>query len=320
MVSLFRMLVNEVKLTVDDFREKGAAGALRDAVLDTRDMASDAGKMLWNGIHTMVKDESKAQAFVRSDELPMRGDTVPLEFEDGRIIEVTVVLVDGVSTPPRLKVALPDVAEPLVVNVVLPSDASQESPVPEPLTVNSHSMHPEALAEAPRTAIITNLTEDWNATVQDFRDKGPVATIKDVALDAADIVGSTTATALRGVRSLTSPLMDLALGPTREAEAEDLGFIHGLKQEIQTTVQDIRERGPLPVLKDAAFDVVDMVGAGASVAVNGARSIAAPLLGAVRSAAASPEGGCLQQVVCPGRSAATPLESNDATVPEELID
>eukprot|EP00421_Protoceratium_reticulatum_P036289 CAMPEP_0168462052 /NCGR_PEP_ID=MMETSP0228-20121227/54318_1 /TAXON_ID=133427 /ORGANISM="Protoceratium reticulatum, Strain CCCM 535 (=CCMP 1889)" /LENGTH=49 /DNA_ID= /DNA_START= /DNA_END= /DNA_ORIENTATION= len=49
MASLWSVLRQEVLGTVDDFRQKGAIGALRDAALDSKDMAVGAGGWLVDG-------------------------------------------------------------------------------------------------------------------------------------------------------------------------------------------------------------------------------------------------------------------------------
>lgn len=263
MAALFRFFAEEVRLTVDDFRQKGAVGTLRDVALDTRDMATDAGKLLWGGFQTLVntpaEPESAVGAFIRSDELPMQGDLVMLEFADGRALEVLVIVVDGVSVPPRVKVSSHELDEPLVVNVVLPgTEEAREPDSPE---------SPESPSPS-RPSLIAALTQEWNATVDDFREKGAVGAIKDAALDAVDIVGSTTASAVNGARSLASPLINLmdlgeGSGPAAAAASDEAteprgarAIIQGIRQDFQGTVQDIRERGAVVVMKDAAMEAL----------------------------------------------------------------
>ena len=51
----------EVMGTVDEFRQKGAIGALRDAALDTRDMATGGASWLWGNVKSLVGEEGCAK-------------------------------------------------------------------------------------------------------------------------------------------------------------------------------------------------------------------------------------------------------------------
>lgn len=174
--------------TVDEFREKGAIGALRDAALDARDMASDGLKWVGDGVKTAVEGDKELEAYLRLETMPARGATAPLEFSDGTIVEATVLEVDGVSDPPRVKVAAPGLEQPLLVSLLAPGAA-----------------FPQAAAQG---GILDSLKEEVQGTVQDFREKGAVGAMKDAALDAVDIVSSTANTAISGAKSLAQPIND----------------------------------------------------------------------------------------------------------------
>eukprot|EP00930_Biecheleria_cincta_P059111 TRINITY_DN44870_c0_g1_i1.p1 TRINITY_DN44870_c0_g1~~TRINITY_DN44870_c0_g1_i1.p1 ORF type:complete len:437 (+),score=115.48 TRINITY_DN44870_c0_g1_i1:51-1313(+) len=265
MASLWNALRQEVIGTVDEFRQKGALGALRDAALDARDMASDGLQWVGDGVKTIVAGDEGLEAYLRAETMPARGATAPLEFADGTIVEATVLEVDGVSDPPRVKVAAPGLEEPLLVSLLAPGAA-----FPQP-------------AAAGRGSILDILKEEVQGTMTDFREKGAVTMFKDAALDAVEIVGSTAGKAAEGARSLASPLIDLDSTPearpegqTEEQQSQSTihQFVSGLKQEFKDTVQDFREKGAVTTFKDAALDAVDLVGSTAATAVEGAKSVA----------------------------------------------
>lgn len=265
MASLWNALRQEVIGTVDEFRQKGAIGAFRDAALDARDMASDGFKWVGDGVKTVVEGDKDLEAYLRIEKLPARGATAPLEFSDGTVVDATVLEVDGVSDPPRVKVAAPGLEEPLLVSLLAPG-----APFPQ-------------AAAAGRGSILDVLKEEVKGTVQDFREKGAVTVFKDAALDSVDMVRSTAGKAAEGARSLASPLIDLdstpEAGPEGQTEAEQSQstiqqLVSGLKQEFKDTVQDFREKGAVGTFKDAAMDAVDIVGSTAATAVEGAKSVA----------------------------------------------
>lgn len=214
--------------------------------------------------------DKELEAFLRAETVPARGATAPLEFSDGRIVDATVLEVDGVSDPPRVKVNAECLEQPLLVSLLAPG-----APFPQ--------------AAAPG-GILDSLKEEVQGTVQDFREKGAVTMFKDAALDAVDIVGSTAGKAAEaagkaaeGARSLASPLIDLdwtpEAGPEGQTDAQQSQstvqqLVTGLKQEFKDTVQDFREKGAVGTFKDAALDAVDIVGSTAATAVEGAKSVA----------------------------------------------
>lgn len=274
--------------TVNDFKEKGVVGALSDAVLDARDMAVDGAGMLWDGVQQLVGDDDMLQdACLRCEGAPQAGGTFPLEFADGRILEATVVQVDGVSDPPRAVCTVPGFEGPVLVPVLAPGVELPKA---------------DEAAEGEGNGFIDGLKQEWNATVQDFREKGAVGALKDATMDAVDIVGSTAKAGVDGARSVTNDLIDLDWSketekasnfvssvsekvaqhaekvPVPKAMTENASWlVDSVKNEISATVQDFKEKGAVGAMKDAVLDAGDLVYTGATTAVEGAKSVAAPL-------------------------------------------
>jgi len=114
MSSLWSVIREEVVGTVDDFRQKGAMGALRDAALDARDM-------LTGGKAEVVVDRS--EALLRVAGSPVQGAAALLVFQDGSILQVEVVEFDGAAEPQRASVMIPG-AEQLFLVTAAESDAA----------------------------------------------------------------------------------------------------------------------------------------------------------------------------------------------------
>ncbi|CAK9087295.1 E3 ubiquitin-protein ligase UPL6 (Ubiquitin-protein ligase 6) (HECT-type E3 ubiquitin transferase UPL6) [Durusdinium trenchii] len=278
MASLWNTLRSEVMGTVDEFRQKGAIGALRDAALDTKDMATDAGSWLWGNVKSLVGEDGEGAAVLCFDGVPPRGATAPLQFSDGRVVEAVVMEVDGVSDPPRAKVKVEGIEEPLLVLVQSAS---------------------EVVRGEDDAGLLASIKQEWNSTVQDFREKGAVGALKDATFDAVDLVGSTAGKAVDLIGNTAGKAVDGARSlidldtPAQStgAQAEGQGdttatgargsvmqLVDGIRNEITETVQDFREKGAVATFKDAALDAVDLVGSTATTAVNGAKTVAAPIL------------------------------------------
>lgn len=277
MAGLWNALRSEVMGTVDEFRQKGAIGALRDAALDARDMATDAGSWIVGNVKSLVDGDGNPTAVLRYDGVPARGATAPLQFSDGRVMEATVLQVDGVSQPPRVQVKVDGIDEAMLV-VVYPTDA----------------VAPDGATEATDAGLLASIRQEFKDTVQDFRQKGAVGTLKDAAFDAVDMVGSTAGKAVDIVGSTAGKAVDGAMSlidsepkaaqtATGEQTAPQqrgsvMQLVDGVKSEIHSTVQDFREKGAVATFKDAALDAVDLVGSTAATVVTGAKGVAAPLL------------------------------------------
>jgi hypothetical protein len=159
-------------------------------------------------------------------------------------------------------------------------------------------------------SVIDCIQQDYQDTMQDLKDKGAVIAVRDAAMDAVSLVGSTAAKAVHGARSLASDLVvaedarpaSNAAQPqaeVTEAEGEsrssdvstdtaeaatanvssgesanllDLPLFDTIKQEFSSTVQDFREKGAIGVVKDAALDAKDIIGGTARTVVNSAKS------------------------------------------------
>jgi len=263
--------------TVDEFRQKGAIGALRDAALDTRDMATGAGSWLWGNVKSLVGEDGQDTAVLIFDGVPARGATAPLQFSDGQVVEAMVMEVDGVSDPPRAQVKVAGIEEPLLVLVRSTNEVVHAENDP---------------------GLLGSIKQEWDQTVQDFRQKGAVGALKDATLDAVDLVGSTAGKAvdligntadkaIDGARSLIDLDTPSEQQTGQPSQAQDstqaqrgsvMQFVDSMKLEIKETVQDFREKGAVATFKDAALDAVDLVGNTATTAVNGAKTVAAPIL------------------------------------------
>lgn len=219
MAQWWRTLQQEVRGTVDDIRAKGAIAALRDTALDARDMAADAGTWVRDGVKSFLDEDGEmiAQSFVlRCEGIPVRGATAQLELPDGSTVEAVVVDVDGISTPPRARVTIPGKPEPLMVTI-LPPGVPREG---------LGEAREEGSSRAP-ASLLSGLREELTATVQEFREKGAVSTVRDAAFDAVDIVGATAKSAVDSARSIASPLFDPDWEPKEGVEAAEAASAAG---------------------------------------------------------------------------------------------
>ena len=278
MAGLWNALRSEVMGTVDEFRQKGAIGALRDAALDARDMATDAGSWLVGNVKSLVDGDGNPTAVLRYDGVPPRGATAPLQFSDGRVVQATVLQVDGVSQPPRVQVQVDGVDEAMLVLVYPTADMAAEEAVSDGAT---------------DAGLLASIRQEFRDTVHDFKQKGAVGTLKDAALDAVDMVGSTAGKAVNLVGTTAGKAVDGAISlidveqkppeqtgdqPAPQQRGSVMQLVDGVKSEIHSTVQDFREKGAVATFKDAALDAVDLVGSTANTVVTGAKGVAAPLL------------------------------------------
>eukprot|EP00929_Paragymnodinium_shiwhaense_P078002 TRINITY_DN40337_c0_g2_i1.p1 TRINITY_DN40337_c0_g2~~TRINITY_DN40337_c0_g2_i1.p1 ORF type:complete len:328 (-),score=129.81 TRINITY_DN40337_c0_g2_i1:215-1198(-) len=217
MAALWKVLRDEVKATVDDFREKGAVGALRDAALDARDAAADMGSMLVDGVKDLIADDP--DFVLRAAEVPAAGSKAVLELPTGTTTEVIVSKVDTVSNPPRAVVMLQETGERLVVPIVPPKP--KEKDLPDGTDAGAAGAEEDGLdARGFAGSILNDLAQEWNDTMKDFKEKGAVGAIQDAALDAVDLVGMTAEAAVDGVVSLAKPLVDGTLDPFGLGEEE----------------------------------------------------------------------------------------------------
>jgi hypothetical protein len=150
-----------------------------------------------------------------------------LHFLDGTSMEVSVLQVDGMAEPPRAWIKTPtgDEDEPLMVPVLDPATVDQA--IADGLLGNGGSWS-------------AFLKQEWDSTVQEFREKGAVNTIKDAAFDTVDIVHDTAASVVSAAKTVAAP-----------------------------AVQDLREKGAINVAKDT----VDLVGTTAKSAMSTASTV-----------------------------------------------
>mmetsp|Transcript_77913 Transcript_77913/g.172667 ORF Transcript_77913/g.172667 Transcript_77913/m.172667 type:complete len:114 (-) Transcript_77913:133-474(-) len=103
---LWKSLRAEISSVVEDFREKGAVGALRDVALDAKDIVTDTGSALLSGAQALAPKAREGPQIRRStgDALPEVGSEVQLELPDGSLDDAVVLAVDTISVPPRARV------------------------------------------------------------------------------------------------------------------------------------------------------------------------------------------------------------------------
>jgi len=237
---------------VQDFREKGAVGALKDATLDAVDMVGSTAKSAANGAMSL--------------------------------------------------------ASPLI-DLDAPAESSATA------------------TGGAGNGILDGLKQELNATVQDFREKGAVGALKDATLDAVDMVGSTAKSAASGAMSLASPLVDLDTSAGNSATATGgagNGILDGLKQELNATVQDFREKGAIGMMKDATLDAADIVGGAATTVVGKAQELAFGAEGAqadVAPASSAPSvgPGATDAAAAAGTVAASAAAATAAGVPRSFV-
>lgn len=89
--------------TVDDFREEGPVAVMRDAALDTADIA--AGAASW------IAGFQDDRPVLYCDRKLTVGEVYPLELSDGRVVDAMTLEVDTISTPFRARVLCPEVTD-----------------------------------------------------------------------------------------------------------------------------------------------------------------------------------------------------------------
>lgn len=312
--ALWNVLREEVRGTVDDFKQKGAVGAFRDAALDAMDMAKDVGGMVAEGAKRATNaavgtgETFEGESYLVGPNVPKRGATAELRFINGESTEATIIDVDGVSDPPRARVTASGMEQPVLVPILDPKVADE-------LIANG------ALDS---NGPLSFLHKELSMTVQEFREKGAVGVLKDATLDIVDMgtdtaksavdvaksaaptmTGATVAavgyigdtaksavdtaktTAAYGVAtehagSLINGISDTAKSAVDTAKTtavygvatEHAGsLITGIKGEWNETVQELREKGAVGTVRDAAFDAADIIGTTASSAVTTASGV-----------------------------------------------
>lgn len=212
MAALWNKLRQEVRATVDDFREKGAIAVLKETALETRDIATSLGGDLLNGVKELL-----AEPILHVESIPVRGAVAPLECPDGSVVQATVVEVDAVSDPPRATVTYPGLSQLLVVTVSVGTSAPAQHfsvgtpPIEQEEEVADNADGQPAVASSPADmSLLDCFKQDYRDTVNDFKEKGAVGAVRDVAFDAANMVGTTASKAASSARSLVTDITQSA--------------------------------------------------------------------------------------------------------------
>lgn len=197
MASWWNVLREEINGTIDDFREKGAWGAFKDATLDAVDLVQDAGSMVVDGTAQLLHLERPTLRRHPGAPLPEMGDEVPVSLSNGQPpVRAKVYGVDGISDPPRARVMRMDTGEELLVDIADDADGS------------------------PRKQPMSWVVEEIGRAVGEVREKG-AGVLKDGVLDTVDIVKEGTCVALNGAQQLGRQTLS-ALGETKPPHAEPL--------------------------------------------------------------------------------------------------
>lgn len=196
MALLWSRVKDEFQGVVDDFRQKGAAGALYDAALDVRDLAKDAGDVLIEGAKFLVSDDEVAYAQVENP--PEVETLIEVHFHGSERASVLaeVVAVDTISKPPRARVRRADDSTCFLIQLVSPGSqprSGNEGNSPSASETGGENAGDTQLSgedlKGAVTSVLTGLGNEFRETVSDFKEKGAATTLKDAALDAVDLVG-----------------------------------------------------------------------------------------------------------------------------------
>eukprot|EP00927_Polykrikos_kofoidii_P080693 TRINITY_DN7762_c0_g3_i1.p1 TRINITY_DN7762_c0_g3~~TRINITY_DN7762_c0_g3_i1.p1 ORF type:complete len:386 (+),score=98.36 TRINITY_DN7762_c0_g3_i1:70-1227(+) len=291
MAMFWRTLREELRATVDDIREKGAVGAVRDAALDTRDIAKNAGGWVLTGIRNIVDADEIPQddddvagatgdvnpgvdgADVGSEDVApivgpvvracldrKVGDRATLHFHDSSTAEVEILGIDDVSEPPRARVRRFDSNDVLVAVILSKEDPRQPTEIHEGGLIGG--------ARATATAA--------RATV--------VAAAVDVGASAAAVGGDLFEKLRgdgRGEAAANASTTVAAVAVSAKVAVVNVGgdLLGKLRGGVQNTIEDFRDKGAVGALRDATLDVVDIASDMAGVVRSGAESVVAGVRG-----------------------------------------
>jgi len=329
MAALWDRLQQEVTATVDEFREKGLSGTFQDVVLDTRDMAKDAGDKLWDTVKELAAQPQEQISgngpVLRADGPLVIGEVYPLEFPDGKIVDAVTMEVDNVSDPPRARVRHTEDEEPILVGVLPPGAPHPRNLLEDEGQEEDDSEQSAAdMIRATATRSLSRVKEEWDMTVEDFREKGAVGVLKDALDDVKDLGGEV----VEGARSMAAPFSQVSNDARSPAEDGDQAVgvgdvISSSAQAVQGGVDKIRETirdsGAVEIAQDGVSKLRDSIretgavekahelaqGVASAVRDTGAVGKAAELAGAVGSAMES----AVEEVV---RRASFSSQENDA--------
>jgi len=215
--SLWNATKIEVQAVVDDFREKGATGVLRDVALDTADIAASATSWL-----TDVREHP----VLVCDSLPLVGDVCPVLLPDG--LEVDAMILDVyMSDMPSARVLCPELEEHAVVQISMRGAAARPADT--------------------GGSLLDGIREDFGNRVSEIRAKGVVGTVKDATKDAADFVKTTSASARHSVLSKNG-------SPVENEQSEGVGQL-GLGDVVHGVMDSIHQSDTLQSVKSKAVEL-----------------------------------------------------------------
>jgi len=185
--------------TVQEIREKGPMQAIKDAALDTVDIVHGTAKS--------AVDVAKSVASPAVDEIQERGAFGAVIDATGVVKEATVGAVTGATGVVKEATVGVTAATGAVIDATAGAVTGATGAVRD-VTVGvvdrAKSTAVYGAASEHATGLFTTIKHEWQGTVQDFNEKGAVGTMKDAALDAAEIVGSTASSAASAARDVVS--------------------------------------------------------------------------------------------------------------------
>lgn len=190
---LLDSIKEEVNLTINDFREKGAVGAMRDATLDAVDLVHSSATAVGSGAYSAAGAVG-AQGIL--DSIQEEVDLTVTEFrEKGAVGAMRDATIDAVGVVQSSASAVGNGAMTLA------------APLADLIDLTDTPGEGDAAIPAD-LGLLGGLKTEVRNTVQDFREKGAIGTLKDATLDAADMVSEVAATAAGGARYLGGHVYD----------------------------------------------------------------------------------------------------------------
>jgi len=191
------------------------------------------------------------------------GDLEELTLSSGEIKQVKVIAVDTISYPPRVKVNMMDAEgqttdEILVVPVLQQEDAQRIK------------KGEKVMVDHGKTTVYQDY-EDAFSLHNDNRN-GFQAIHSESESEAMNENNDAEEKTTSGAEVGQAILQGVSQATATGAEVGQ-AIKQGVSQEWQLTVQDVREKGAVGALRDAALDVIDCVGDAAGIAADKARAL-----------------------------------------------
>mmetsp|Transcript_112535 Transcript_112535/g.218056 ORF Transcript_112535/g.218056 Transcript_112535/m.218056 type:complete len:278 (+) Transcript_112535:143-976(+) len=191
------------------------------------------------------------------------GDLEELTTGSGEVKPVRVIAVDTISYPPRVRVNMVD-AEGQTTDEILVVPVLQQEDV-ERIQHGS-----KVMVDAGKTTVY----QDYEDAFTLHNDTEDAFTLHNDAVQEHQL--SDEGDCDEGDCAANSPMQKRTSGVARLlSPGAQVGqaILQGVSQEWQNTVLDVREKGPVVALFDAALDAVDCVGDAAGIAADTARAI-----------------------------------------------